>query len=108
MSLCATGTPCSGPLALPAASARSAAFGGLQRVSGLDARERIERGLPLVDAREQRLGDFNGRHLAPFDRGGEVLQVHLCDIAHRVASFICTTRKLDGSVSSGSAMFSAA
>ena len=81
---------------------------GLQRILGLDARERVERRLPLVDAREQRLGDFHGRHLAPPDRGGEVLQVHLCDIAHRLASFICTTRKLDGSVSSGIAMFSAA
>ena len=61
---------------------------GLQRILGLDARERIERRLPFVDAREQRLGDFDRRDLAPPDRGGEVLQVHLRDIAHRPASFV--------------------
>ena len=64
------------PLRLAGGKRAIRRLGGFQRVLGLDPRERVERRLPFVDARDQRLGDFDRRDLAPPDRGREVLQVH--------------------------------
>src|SRR4026207_625627 len=108
MSLWASGTPCSGPLAFPAASARSAAFAAFSASPALlpadavslarpfapglhlDRGERVELGLPFRDATEQRPGDFDGRDLAAADRGREVLQGQFRGIAHSPASLRCT------------------
>ena len=72
VSLCATGSPCSGPTASPAGQRRVGGVRGGPGALGVEGDDRVERRVQPLDPGEVRLEQFAGRELAGAHHRGEL------------------------------------